>query len=208
MAHPLSRWNIRFVISWQTTERMEMCLSARAGERAKVWDCVLPTAITPLGPASLFLALLLRGPACAKRQPPPLPPPPPSPPPPQPSDVKLGHNGDDDEVTTCLWILSSASRTACPRIPPLTVGEPSAEAASFLSNRTQAASSSRLGTYPISSPPSPSANPLSLQPSPLARRLVRSSNWAFSALPPWLTRVGQLQVCEMRQSCQRTSLTH
>src|SRR5258706_10711276 len=101
------------------------------------------------------------------------------------------------QAPTCLWTLSSpwstvypkmpsspwstASpwSTVCPKMPPPTVGDPSVEAASFLSNRTRVASSSRLGTYPISSPSSPPANPLALQPGPLACRLVRSSNWAL-----------------------------
>ena len=84
------------------------------------------------------------------------------------------------QVTTCLWMLSSPSRTACPKIHPPTVGDPSVEAASFLSNRTQVASLSRLGTYPISLLPSPPANALALQPGPLACRLVCFTNWALS----------------------------
>ena len=88
------------------------------------------------------------------------------------------------QATTCLWM---PSRTACPKIHPPTVGDPSVEAASFLSNRTLVASLSRLGTYPISSPSSPPANPLALQPGPLACRLVRFTNWALST-----TAVGSL----------------
>ena len=144
-----------------------------------------PTAIKPLGPASLFLALL-RGPATATTI--------------HSDQLQLHHHhhapthstqnsaltATTTQVPTCLWTLSSPWSTVypkmlsnprtmaipwstvCPKMPPPTVGDPSVEAASFLSNRTQVASSSRLGTYPIFSPSSPSANPIALQPGPLA----------------------------------------
>jgi len=54
MAHPLSRWNIRFVTSRRATERM--CLNTRAGRQEEtVWDCFCQRPSNPLDlpPSSL-----------------------------------------------------------------------------------------------------------------------------------------------------------
>jgi len=161
----------------------------RASGREQVCDCVRPTAIKPLGPASPLpcccAAQLVRNDNAHRHYNPQRPAPPLASPPQRPSTPAQNSaiTATTTQVTTCLWMLSSPSRTARPKILRPTVGEPSVEAASFLSNRTLVASSSRLGTYPISSPSLPPANPLALQPGPLACRLVRSSNWA---VPPRL----------------------
>jgi hypothetical protein len=76
--------------------------SARVRERTKVCDCVRPTAIKPLGPASSLpcccAAQLVRNDNAHRHHNPQRPAPPLTSPPQRPSapDAKLGHNGDDD----------------------------------------------------------------------------------------------------------------